>query len=345
MRLKCLFFVFCFFLLSVTSVYCLYLITPVPQTRYSAVGQENVSISDTAKAPSSAADSTSKSSAEQNSSQKSSAVNTAANQSAVGKIIQKSISHSAANNVYRQAAVKNTTSKTINVQQLLKTGPELRLKKTNDPQVLIVHTHTTECYMNEERDYYTKSDNTRSTNNQNNMVAVGEVLKDGLIKKNIGVIHACEQHDYPEYTGSYNRAAATIKKYLQKYPTIKVVIDLHRDSIMNDDKSKTALVSNINGKKAAQIMLVAGCQDGEVSGFENWEENLKLSLKLQQTAETMYPGLTRPILFTARKYNLNITTGSMLIECGTEANTLDQAKYSAELLANALSATLNMLKS
>ena len=91
-------------------------------------------------------------------------------------------------------------------------------------------------------------------------------------------------------------------------------------------------------------MLVSGCQSGSVTGFPNWKENFRLAIRLQQTMEVLYPTLARPILLTARKYNQHLTTGSLLIECGTEANTLEQAKYSAELLADCLASTLNMLK-
>ena len=90
--------------------------------------------------------------------------------------------------------------------------------------------------------------------------------------------------------------------------------------------------------------MVSGCQSGTVTGFDNWKENFRLAVRLQQTMEVMYPGLARPILFTPRRYNQHLTTGSLLIECGTEANTLEQAKYSAKLLGKSLVSTLNMLK-
>ncbi len=266
------------------------------------------------------------------------------NKKAVGKVIEKTISPTSANLKYNKIYIKNSTGLSVNLKKELATAPKLKLTATDKPQVLIVHTHTTECYMLEKRNYYLASDKTRSTKENENVTAVGKVLEETLKAKNISVIHATEKHDYPEYTGSYNKAADTIKKYLKKYPTIKVVIDLHRDSVTGADKSKTALVTKINGKKAAQLMLVSGCQAQGVEGFSNWKENFRLAIRLQQTLEVMYPSLARPILFTARRYNQHLTTGSLLIECGTEVNTLDEAKYSAQLLGNALAATLNTLK-
>ena len=263
---------------------------------------------------------------------------------AKGKISNRTIDSSAANLKYQKIYIKNQTVLKIDLKTELLTLPKLKIASTDKPQVLIVHTHTTECYMNEERGYYTDSDKTRTTDDSKNIAAVGKVLKDALNQKGIVAIHATEKHDYPEYSGSYGRAEQTIKKYLKKYPTIKVVVDLHRDSVTDEKGNKSALVANINGKKAAQVMLVSGCQSGSVTGFPSWRENFRLAIRLQQTMEVMYPSLSRPILFTERKYNQHLTTGSLLIECGTEANTLEQAKYSAELLANCLASTLNMLK-
>ena len=342
--LRRLFFGASFLTLSIASLYCLALITgfsathvlsatPVPSSAPVTADEivaEDMPGEETPEQTAPAAE-TSK------------PVEAAADQTVKGKIIRKTVDSSGANLKYNRIYVKNGTSKTVDLKTELLAGVSLRLADTKEPQVLIVHTHTTECYLFEQREYYTASDKTRSTNDSENVVAVGEVLKAGLEKKGIGVVHAAEKHDYPEYTGSYNRAADTINRYLKKYPTIRVVIDLHRDSITADDGSKTAVVTEIDGRSAAQVMLVAGCEDGSVTGFPNWRDNFRLAIKLQQTMEVMYPSLARPILFTPRKYNLHLTTGSLLIECGTEANTLEEAKYSAELIAAALASTLHLL--
>lgn len=340
---KKIFLAFSFLILSAASLYCFWVVTAyalAPSNDYVGVAQNGFSepfLSEYYKNPQGD---------EVVSSSKASSVGevtVAANNVAKGKIINKSIDSSAANLRYNKIYVKNTTSLKIDLKTELMQLPNLKIVTTTKPQVLIVHTHTTECYMLDERDYYSASDKTRTTNENENIVAVGRVLANTLKKKGIGVVHATEKHDYPEYSGSYSRAEQTIKSYLKKYPTIKVVIDLHRDSV-TEGSNKTALVTTINGKKAAQLMLVSGCQDGTVTGFANWRQNFRLAIRLQQTMEVMYKGLARPILFTPRKYNQHLTEGSLLIECGTEANTLEQAKYSAELLGNALAVTLNNLK-
>ena len=209
--------------------------------------------------------------------------------------------------------------------------------------MLILHTHATESYLLHNESYYTDSDSARTTNNEYNMIALGKIIADRLNSAGIATIHDTTQHDYPSYSESYSRAAETICSYTQKYPSIKIVIDLHRDAISANDTDKVKVTTEINGKKAAQIMLVMGSQSGNVTNFPNWRENLKLATKLQQKIETMYPSLARSIHFMSKNYNESLTTGSMLIEIGTDGNTFDEAKYSAELLSDALTELLNTL--
>ena len=345
-----LFFFFSFILLSATSLYCLnficsYALSPeYSPTATSKISTYNSEVFTDFFDEKDYFESSVPKESEKTVESDKSDISAAANGKARGKIISRTIDSSSANLKYQKIYIKNQTGLKIDLKTELLALPTLKITTTNKPQVLIVHTHTTECYMNEERGYYTESDKTRSTDDSENMVSVGKVLKEGLAKKGIIALHATEKHDYPEYNGSYGRAEETIKKYLKKYPTIKIVIDLHRDSVTDEKGTKSALVSRINGKKAAQLMLVSGCQSGSVTGFKNWKENFRLAIRLQQTLEVLYPGLARPILFTERRYNQHLTTGSLLIECGTEANTLEQAKYSAELLADCLASTLNMLK-
>lgn len=346
-----MFFFFSFLLLSAASIYCINFVCShalsgdykIPEnSKISA--ETRADFTDFFKGEENHNESLSGDSSPKTASSEESTLTTKTDSKAKGKIINRYIDSSAANLKYQKIYIKNQTGQNINLKTELLTLPKIKIATTNEPQILIVHTHTTECYMNEERGYYTDSDATRTTNEEKNIVAVGKVLKENLEENGIISIHATEKHDHPEYSGSYSRAEETIKKYLKKYPSIKVVVDLHRDSVTDENGTKSALVTEIEGKKAAQVMLVSGCQSGSVTGFPNWRENFRLAIRLQQTMEVLYPTLARPILFTERKYNQHLSTGSLLIECGTEANTLEQAKYSAELLAKSLASTLNMLK-
>lgn len=260
-----------------------------------------------------------------------------------GKIISKYISPYAAPLSYDKVYMKNSTDADVNIKSLLEAKLSFIIAKNSEPQVLILHTHATETFMAADSDYYTEDFNSRTTDNSKNMVKIGTVVAEKLNNAGIKALHSTTQHDHPKYSGSYTRAAETITSYLEKYPSIKVVIDLHRDAISTDNGDKTKLVTEINGKKAAQVMLVMGSGTGGVANFPNWKENLKLALKLQQTFETKYPTLARPLSLMSKNYNESLTNGSMLIEIGTDANSLDEALYSAEMVGDCLVNLLNNL--
>lgn len=209
----------------------------------------------------------------------------------------------------------------------------------SEPTVLIVHTHTTECFQPTESDSYDAACPTRTRDCSRNIVAVGDALVNALAENGIIAVHDCTVHDYPAYSGAYDRSEDTIRAALEKYPSIKVVIDLHRDAIENADGTRVAPVAEINGQNAAQFMIIAGCDDGRFN-MPDYMENFRLACLIQNTAEEMYAGLARPVLFDYRNYNQHITTGSLLIEVGSHGNSLDEALYTGELLGNVLAKTI-----
>lgn len=263
---------------------------------------------------------------------------------ALGKIHEQFLSPYSQKLNYNGIYIKNSTGLDINIKNELNSELSLKIKKSEEPEVLIVHTHATESYMKEDKGYYTAEDKARSDNNEENVVKIGEVFAENLKAGGISVIHVKTHHDSPSYNDSYSRAKESINEYLKKYPSIKVVIDLHRDSISMSGNDKCKPTKVINGKKAAQVMLVVGSQTGSVSNFPNWKQNFRLAIRFQQTMEAMYPGLARATTFCSRKYNMNLTNGSMLLEVGCETNTLEEAIYSAELASSALLSLLNTLK-
>lgn len=240
-------------------------------------------------------------------------------------------------------AIKNISGVSIDIAEQLGIAPDLGLTDTSEPQVLIVHTHTTEGYMSYDAGYYNADDITRTTDMQYNVAAVGEAIAGQLRAAGIGVIHDTTIHDSP-YTGAYDRSAATVQKNLEQYPTIRVVLDIHRDAINSDATTKVKPTVTINGRKAAQMMIITGAVSTEALPHPNWRENLRLALRLQQLGSTTYEGLMRPMTVGTARYNAQLTNGSMLIEVGTEANTLDEAKYSGQLLGELLGKVLNSLK-
>jgi len=205
----------------------------------------------------------------------------------------------------------------------------------SQPSVLIYHTHATECYEPADRGYYDTSSDWHSTDPDENMTAVGDVLAETLKEAGIIVLHDKTYHDYPSYKGSYDRSAVTVEQYLATYPTIRFAIDLHRDAIEQDGNVIIKPTAEINGRKAAQIMIISGCDDGTMN-MPDFFSNLRFAAALQDRMESLYPGLTRPILFDYRKYNMDLLPELLLIEIGSTGNTLEEAEYSAELLGQAL---------
>ncbi len=261
-----------------------------------------------------------------------------------GNVIEKYISPYTAPMSYNGVYMKNSTGLSIDIKKLMGQNVNLKIEKNKEPQVLIMHTHTTETFLATDSKTYGVNYSSRTTDNNKNMVMVGSIIAKKLNDAGIKTLHDKTQHDYPKYSGSYTRSAATVNSYLKKYKSIKIVLDLHRDSVTVSGNDKAKLVTKINGKKAAQVMLVMGSQSGSIKNHPKWQENLKLALKLQQTMESKYPTLARPLSLKSSNYNQSLTTGSMLIEFGTDMNSLDEVKYSAELVGNSLVSLLNTLK-
>lgn len=220
--------------------------------------------------------------------------------------------------------------------------PNFTISDTTLPQVLIYHTHTTESFEPFVREHYDAGFNYRTTDPTKNMVMVGDAIQAELEAAGIGVIHVTDIHDYPSYNGSYDRSRETIIPILEQYPTIKVALDIHRDAISGDGTAAQPYV-NINGREAAQVMIISGCDDGTLD-MPDYIKNFHFACTLQQQMETDYAGLTRPILFDYRHYNQDLTTGSLLIEVGSHCNTLEQVQYSGQLIGRSLSRTLNSVK-
>lgn len=224
--------------------------------------------------------------------------------------------------------IKNQTGKSPDIKYLIN-EPLYFEKEKCEPVVLIIHTHTTESYFETDR----------NLDENKNMIAVGKVIKEKLEDAGVRVIHDTTVHDYPSYNSSYTRSAATTKNHLQNNPNIKVVLDIHRDAVATDSGSKLSLVTDINGEKVAQLMFVVGTD--EQLAHENWQENLKLALKLQHKANELYPTLMRPINLREQRFNQQLSNGSIIIEVGSNGNTLDEAKRGGALIGDVVAKVLS----
>lgn len=231
--------------------------------------------------------------------------------------------------------VKNTNKTKINVKELLSQKLSFTVNK-DEPAVLIFHTHTTESYQYIDRDFYSSSYTSRSTSADKNMVRIGKAIKSEIEKAGFKVIHDTTVHD-TKYTGAYGRSRKTVEAYLEKYPSIEIVLDVHRDGIADYDGSKIKPTAVIEGKKTAQVMIISGCQEegNGITGYEGWKENLVFALKLQKEMEEAFPGLTRPLYFCGRKYNMDMTKASVLLEVGSDSNTIEEAYYAGLCIGKA----------
>ena len=226
------------------------------------------------------------------------------------------------------------------VKEQSKIGSDIRIEPySENPQVLIMHTHACESYLTGEGLYQDESYTCRTTDSTQSVVAVGQKIAEKLAGNGICVIHDGTLHDYPLYNGSYDRAEETVTALLEKYPSIKVVLDVHRDGIVESDGTPVAAVTEINGRKAAQVMIISAAADGYYY-VPNYLDNFHFACLLQQYMEKDNNGITRPILFEYCQYNQHLTTGSLLIEVGSQGNTLEQALYSGELIGESIAGAL-----
>lgn len=236
--------------------------------------------------------------------------------------------------------VKDTTDSGTDLNAELQEDPEVHIKADGSVEVLIYHTHTSEAYSKNFTGFYYTDMETRTQNQDMSVVAVGEELKKALEAQGIGVVHDTTVND-TLYNGSYSRSWEVLQNNLEQHPGIQVTIDLHRDSMTTQEGVKYKPTVLVDGRKAAQVMFLAGCDaDGGWGDFPDWKENLHLILRAQQAATQLYPDLVRPLNFSNSKYNMNATKGSMLIEVGTEVNTISEAKYSGRLLGEILGPVL-----
>lgn len=238
--------------------------------------------------------------------------------------------------------VRNCTEMPSNI--LLTEGtrkPGIKIEGGSDPQVLIIHTHTTESYERDSDGYYDTSYSGRSLCPANSVVGVGAVLAQTLADNGISTIHDGTVFDDPIYNYSYSRSRERIEEILKEYPSIKVVLDIHRDGIADGDV-RIAPIAEIDGKKAAQIMIICGCDDG-TGILPDYIYNLRFATYLQNGIEADNAGLTRPMLFDYRFYNQDLTRGSLVIEFGALANDISQVRYSAELAGKSIARLLTEL--
>ena len=232
---------------------------------------------------------------------------------------------------------KNETDYAIDMTSLLQKDSPVALGEEG-VQVLIMHTHGTEAYTQSPGHAYVASGEYRTTDSSANMLRVGQEICDILNDRGVSAVHSRTLNDYPAYNGSYNRALKDIQAHIQQYPTIQLVIDVHRDAIATGNTYyKTAAV--VDGQQTAQLMFVTGTDAGGLS-HDYWQDNLAFQAQLHDRLNSTYPGIMRPMSIRASRFNQHIRKGSMLLEVGACGNTLEEALAAAQIFANTLADAL-----
>jgi stage II sporulation protein P len=242
-------------------------------------------------------------------------------------------------NIPQGGQIRNLTDlENAEIEDILDGKTAFTLKADGTPEVLIYHTHATECYLPDGAESrYDTNFTFRSSDKGINIVSVGNAIKKELEAAGIGVIHDETLYDEESYNGSYEKSREGIKKILEENPTIKLVLDVHRDAVLRGDSEIASTVAEIDGKKAAQIMIISNCNGPMLKyPIPDFSENLKTAAALDSSIESAAPGLCRPILFDYRQYNQDLSPGSLLIEVGSHGNTHEEAIYSGELIGKAI---------
>lgn len=224
--------------------------------------------------------------------------------------------------------IKNASNKTLDAALL--SQPDFAAKLTDAaPQVLIMHTHGSECYSLPIGETCHSTGNYRSDDPEVSVIRVGDEIAATLSSYGISVLHDRTLHDDPYYEGAYERSAESIRTYLEKYPSITYVIDVHRDAVQDSSGKQYKLVSR-EDPNCAQISFVMG------SNHEGWEENLKLAIAVSAAVSENHPTAMRPITLRNSNYNQHLSAGSMLVEIGAAGNSPDEAVQAGRVFAEGL---------
>ena len=212
--------------------------------------------------------------------------------------------------------IKNSSRQTV--EGIVFDGTFAAALGEDAPQVLIVHTHGSEAYTMPPGEEYEDTGSFRTADASVSVIRVGDELARVLSGYGISVLHDRALYDDPEYNGAYYRAEDAIEAYMEKYPSIGFILDVHRDALEDKAGHQYKVVTR-EDPDCAQVSLVMG------SSWEGWQENLKFAVAVQQHLTERYPTLMRPLTLRNSDYNEYFTPGSLLVEIGAAGNSLDEA--------------------
>lgn len=206
----------------------------------------------------------------------------------------------------------------------------------DEPTVLIVHTHGTEAYtQTADAQYEEFGGSYRTKDDRYNLISIGDELTRLLQEAGINVIHDRTPHDLGDYNDAYDNSRVAVQEYLKQYPSIKLVLDMHRDAAKNSDGSQWATSATVDGERSAQVMMVVGTNASGLT-HPDWQTNLSIAEKLSVMMEKTCPGVARPINLRSARFNHDLAMGAMIAEIGSAGNTHEEALRSIPVLAEAI---------
>ncbi|MBO8126157.1 MAG: stage II sporulation protein P [Firmicutes bacterium] len=220
------------------------------------------------------------------------------------------------------------------------TKPQVEVVEDRDhgdePLIAIYHTHSSEAYHG--RDLHLAGEKffpgDYCWGESTGVISVGDELARILADEyRIPVVHSRKIHDYPVFRDAYTNSRLTLENILREYPSVEIVIDLHRDGLTKPPEE--AITTTVAGERLARVAIIVG--KGR-PGFTNphWERNKAFAERLHQGMEKLYPGLSRGIIVKDWPYNQELHPQAVLVEIGDHYNTREEAIKSAHLVADVL---------
>ncbi|MBO8159161.1 stage II sporulation protein P [Thermosyntropha sp.] len=200
---------------------------------------------------------------------------------------------------------------------------------SSECKAVLYCTHTAESYV-------PSSGKARCEGERGLVDEVARTLAFELERRGLRTEYIDTIHDFPDYSKSYANSRETVKRVLNTEDKILALFDIHRDSIPGLPQGETV---EIGGKKSARILIIVGTD--ERKPHPNWRKNLIFAQNIYNEGERMYPGLIKGVRTKAGTYNQEFHEKALLLEFGSDYNTLEEVLYAADLFADVL---INILK-
>jgi len=193
------------------------------------------------------------------------------------------------------------------------------------PLVVVYHTHALESYLPELSSKAVRPEDAYTADSSLNMTRVGAEMVKALRERGVPALQSTTVHDKDGRLAAYVRSGQTIQALQKQYPSLRVLVDVHRDS---QARMQTTVL--VRGQYMARIMVVLGKDN------EEWRKNYDFASGFIKVLEDKYKGLSLGVYPTPGRFNQHYSPYALLLEMGGVDNNLDEALRSARAAADAL---------